>query len=38
MFVNQQAEAVGGVAFIAVGALVYWLFLRRSSSPAGNVL
>jgi basic amino acid/polyamine antiporter, APA family len=28
-FVNQQAEAAGGVAFIALGAAVYWAFLRR---------
>jgi amino acid transporter len=30
-FVNQQAEAAGGVAFIALGAAVYWAFLRRGS-------
>jgi amino acid transporter len=29
MFVNQQAEAATGVAFIALGALVYWLFVPR---------
>jgi basic amino acid/polyamine antiporter, APA family len=31
MFVNQQAEAVGGVSFIAVGALVYWLFVPAAA-------
>jgi amino acid transporter len=29
MFVNQQAEAAGGVAFVALGAAVYWLFARH---------
>ncbi len=29
MFVNQQAEAAGGVAFIALGVVVYGLFLRQ---------
>jgi amino acid transporter len=30
MFVNQQAEAAGGVAFILLGATVYWLFVPRA--------
>ena len=29
----QQAEAAGGVIFIAVGAAVYYLFVRRPSGP-----
>ncbi len=29
MFVNQQAEAAGGVAFVLLGALVYWIFVAR---------
>jgi amino acid transporter len=29
MFVSQQIEAAGGVAFIAIGAAVYFLFLRQ---------
>src|SRR5262249_28996052 len=37
MFVNQQAEAAGGVAFIALGAAVYSLFLRQSASKEDKV-
>jgi amino acid transporter len=29
MFVNQQMEALAGTAFILLGTVVYWLFLRR---------
>ncbi|MCI0457708.1 MAG: amino acid permease [Gemmataceae bacterium] len=33
MFVNQQVEAAVGVGFIALGALVYWGYLRRPVGP-----
>jgi amino acid transporter len=33
MFVNQQAEAAGGVAFILLGAAVYWLFAAGREPP-----
>jgi amino acid transporter len=32
MFVSQQVEAAGGVLFIALGATVYFLFLRRPAT------
>jgi basic amino acid/polyamine antiporter, APA family len=38
MFVNQRTEALVGVGFIAVGAAVYGLFLRRAvRDEAANV-
>ncbi len=33
MFVNQRMEALTGTAFIALGALVYFLLLRRPERP-----
>jgi amino acid transporter len=37
MFINNQAEALTGVGFIAAGALVYWrLSSTTPSSPAGR--
>lgn len=35
MFVNQQEEAIAGVSFIAIGAVVYFMAIRnRPRSPA----
>jgi amino acid transporter len=36
MFVNQQLEALVGVSFIALGAAVYGLFLRRPRQSAAS--
>jgi amino acid transporter len=33
MFVNQPVEAVSGVAFVACGAVVYYLVLARRAGP-----
>jgi amino acid transporter len=35
-FVNQQAEAAGAIAIIALGAAVYFLFLRTPGSDKGT--
>jgi basic amino acid/polyamine antiporter, APA family len=37
MFINQQVEALTGVGFIVLGAIVYQLFLRRPE-PEGSPL
>jgi APA family basic amino acid/polyamine antiporter len=34
MFLNKRTEAITGVAFIAIGAGVYWVFLRRRAGQA----
>jgi amino acid transporter len=34
MFLNKQTEAITGVGFIAVGAGVYWRFIRRRAGQA----
>lgn len=36
MFVNQQAEAAGGVLFVGLGALVYWVALSGQRPAAGS--
>lgn len=36
MFNTQRAESLTGLVFIAVGAAIYFCFLRRSSPPASS--
>ena len=32
MFTSQTKEAVAGIGFISLGAVVYWLWFRRSAA------